>query len=57
MMIYRTGAAYHEILMLLESSTEVELDATNETIRPRESPQKWVFPNPKPRWIKLDEEK
>ena len=51
-----TNAAYHEILSVLQDSTVVHLDSANETIRPVVDPKKWVFPNPAPRWIKLDEE-
>ena len=41
---------------MLQDSTVVHLDSANETIRPVVDPKKWVFPNPAPRWIKLDEE-
>eukprot|EP00616_Rhizochromulina_sp_CCMP1243_P007307 CAMPEP_0118970276 /NCGR_PEP_ID=MMETSP1173-20130426/7212_1 /TAXON_ID=1034831 /ORGANISM="Rhizochromulina marina cf, Strain CCMP1243" /LENGTH=254 /DNA_ID=CAMNT_0006919619 /DNA_START=116 /DNA_END=880 /DNA_ORIENTATION=- len=48
------GAYYPDIIAALKSSKALEVDDTNETVRPRDKPHQWVFPNPAPRWIKLD---
>jgi hypothetical protein len=49
----RLGASYPEILKAISESQTLEVDEANETVRPKENPQKWVFPTPAPRWIKL----
>lgn len=48
------GADYRDILEALKASRVLEVDAVNETVRPRDKPQQWVFPTPAPRWIKLE---
>lgn len=47
------GASYPEILARLEKSETLETHDGNETVRPLDKPQQWVFPTPAPMWIKL----
>eukprot|EP00614_Pseudopedinella_elastica_P011541 CAMPEP_0172601526 /NCGR_PEP_ID=MMETSP1068-20121228/21683_1 /TAXON_ID=35684 /ORGANISM="Pseudopedinella elastica, Strain CCMP716" /LENGTH=650 /DNA_ID=CAMNT_0013402537 /DNA_START=8 /DNA_END=1961 /DNA_ORIENTATION=- len=51
--VARLGALYEDLLAGLGESAAVEVDAENETVRPKDRPLRWVFPTPAPRWLKL----